>query len=136
MLVGKGLKRRPHLLIHQRGTAGFLDLCAHQLLCKAIKAGRIVDPLKRSESVADKSQRSVLASQSAMGMGCVRVEERVLAAFGGLVQAPTRFEAGRDVSCGGVLWVLPALLANGLLHRQAESFELPKGKHSANLLPL
>ena len=62
-----------------------------------------------------------------MGMGCVRVEERVLAAFGGLVEAPTRFEAGRDVSCGGVLWALPALLANGLLHRQEECFELPKG---------
>jgi hypothetical protein len=69
----------------------------------------------------------VLASQAAMGMGCVRVEERVLAAFGGLVEAPTRFEAGRDVSCGGGLWALPALLANGLLHRQAECFELPKG---------
>ena len=62
-----------------------------------------------------------------MGMGCVRVEERVLAAFGGLVQAPTRFEAGRDVSCGGVLWALPGLLANGLLHRQEECFALPKG---------
>jgi hypothetical protein len=69
----------------------------------------------------------VLDSQAAMGMGCVRVEERVLAAFGGLVEAPTRFEPGRDVSCGGVLWALPALLANGLLHRQAECFELPKG---------
>jgi hypothetical protein len=46
-----------------------------------------------------------------MGMGCVRVEERVLAAFGGLVQAPTRFEAGRDVSGGGVLWAWPGLLA-------------------------
>ena len=62
-----------------------------------------------------------------MGMGCVRVEERVLAAFGGLVQAPPRFEAGRDVSCGGVLWAVPALLANGLLHRQGECFTLPKG---------
>ena len=60
-------------------------------------------------------------------MGCVRVEERVLAAFGGLVEAPTRFEAGRDVSGGGVLWALPALLANGLLHRQAECFKLRKG---------
>ena len=66
-----------------------------------------------------------------MGMGCVRVEERVLAAFGGLVQAPTRFEAGRDVSCGGVLWALPALLANGLLHRQEECFKLPKGFYGA-----
>ncbi|MCX6911690.1 MAG: hypothetical protein NT167_01290, partial [Verrucomicrobia bacterium] len=44
-----------------------------------------------------------------------------------LIEAPTRFEAGRDVSCGGVLWALTGLLANGLLHRQAECFELPKG---------
>ena len=41
-------------------------------------------------------------------MGAVRVEERVLAAFGGLLEAPTRFEPGRDVSYGGVLWALPA----------------------------
>jgi hypothetical protein len=40
-------------------------------------------------------------SQADMGMGCVRVEERVLAAFGGLVEAPTRLEAGRDVSLRG-----------------------------------
>jgi hypothetical protein len=66
-------------------------------------------------------------SQADMGLGCVRVEERVLAAFGGLVEAPTRFEAGRDVSGGGVLWALPALLANGLLHRQEECFKLRKG---------
>jgi len=96
-------------------------------LRKAVKAGRIVEPIKKREPEADKSQRSVVDSQAGMGMGCVRVEERVLAAFGGLIEAPTRFEAGRDVSCGGVLWALPALLANGLLHRQAECFELPKG---------
>ena len=59
-----------------------------------------------------------------MGMGAVRVEERVLAAFGGLVGAPTRFEPGRDVKYAGVLWALPALLANGLLHKQQECFTL------------
>ena len=96
-------------------------------LRKAVKAGRIVEPIKRREPEADKSQRSVVESQAGMGMGCVRVEERVLSAFGGLIEAPMRFEAGRDVSCGGVLWALPGLLANGLLHRQAECFELPKG---------
>ena len=46
-------------------------------------------------------------------MGAVRVEERVLAAFGHLIEAPTRFEPGRDVKQAGVLWALPALLANG-----------------------
>ena len=82
---------------------------------------------KKSEAVADKSPRSVLDSQAALGLGCVRVEERVWAALGGLREAPTRFEPGREVSCGGVLWALPALLANGWLHRPAECFELPKG---------
>ena len=39
-------------------------------------------------------------SQAAMGMGCVRVEERVMAAFGGLVQAPACFEAQNTASAG------------------------------------
>lgn len=33
-------------------------------------------------------------------------------------------EPGRDVKFGGVLWALPALLANGLLHKQQECFKL------------
>lgn len=59
-----------------------------------------------------------------MGMGAVRVEERVLAAFGGLIEAPTRFEPGRDVKNAGVLWATPALLANGLVHKQEQCFQL------------
>jgi len=59
-----------------------------------------------------------------MGMGAVRVEDRVLAAFGGLMGTTTRFEPGRDVKYGGVLCALPALLANGLLHKQEECFKL------------
>ena len=70
-----------------------------------------------------------------MGMGAVRVEERVLAAFGGLLEAPTRFEPGRDVSYGGVLWALPALLANGLLHRQAAADALELVRKSRFKLP-
>jgi hypothetical protein len=96
-------------------------------LRKAIQAGRLVEPIKKSATVADKSQRSVVDSPAEMGMGCVRVEERVPAALGGLVQAPARFEAGRDVRGGGVLRALPALRADGLLHRPAECFALPKG---------
>ncbi len=57
-------------------------------------------------------------------MGAVRVEERLLSAFGGLIEAPTRFEPVPDVKYAGVLFALPALLANGLLHKQEECFKL------------
>ena len=49
-----------------------------------------------------------------MGTACTRPDERVLAAFGLLDGAPTRFETCRDVSFGGVLCALPALAENGL----------------------
>ena len=48
------------------------------------------------------------------GYGCTRPDERVLAAFGLLNGAPTRFESCRDVPFGGVLCALPALAENGL----------------------
>ncbi len=65
---------------------------------------------------SDKSQRSVedAAAAEAMGTGCTRAGERVLAAMGALDGAAIRFEACRHVPFGGVLCALGALLANGL----------------------
>jgi len=65
-----------------------------------------------------------------MGMGCTRVLDRVAAALGGLEAAPVEFEAVADVPSGGVLWALPALLANGLLRHSRQYFQLPKGFYS------
>jgi hypothetical protein len=65
-----------------------------------------------------------------MGMGCTRVLDRVAAALGGLQEAPVEFEAVEDVPCGGVLWALPALEANGLLRHTRKYFQLPKGFYS------
>jgi hypothetical protein len=65
-----------------------------------------------------------------MGMACTRVVERACAAVGDLEEAPSRFEPSLDVSCGGVLWALPALLQNGLLRHTGEHFSLPKGYYS------
>ena len=65
----------------------------------------------------DKSSRSEgdAAAGDAMGIGCTRVNERVLAAVGTLAGgATTRFEVSRDVSFGGVLCALPGLAENGL----------------------
>ena len=63
-------------------------------------------------------------------MGCTRVLDRVAAALGGLQEAPVALEAAPDVPCGGVLWALPALLANGLLRHSQRYFQLPKGFYS------
>ena len=65
-----------------------------------------------------------------MGTGCTRVVERVCASVGLLSEAPSRFEPALDVARGGVLWAVPALLADGLLHHPAGGFRLPAGFYS------
>jgi hypothetical protein len=65
-----------------------------------------------------------------MGMGCTRVAERVCAAVGLLSEAPSQFASAESVAQGGVLWALPALLANGLLRHTCACFQLPKGFYS------
>ena len=82
---------------------------------KAIQQGRLTkpSPVKPGESApapapqpstaTDKSTRAVLDAAAEMGTACTRPDERVLAAFGLLNGAPTRFETCRDVSFGGVL---------------------------------
>lgn len=85
---------------------------------KAIQKGRLpasARPL-RVEHALSRSDRAAADAAAAadMGMGCVRVEERALAACGLLSGAETRFEECVDVERGGVLCALPALAANGL----------------------
>lgn len=60
-------------------------------------------------------------------MGCTRVIERVLATLGKTSGAPTQFVTAVDVTHGGVLWALPALLHNGLLRHTKDRFSLPNG---------
>ena len=86
-----------------------------ETLRKAVADGRL---LARAPRVAvDKSARRVedAAAASGMGTACTRVVERVLASLGKGGSAVARFEPCRDVSNGGVLCAVPALLANGLL---------------------
>jgi hypothetical protein len=51
----------------------------------------------------------------------------LLAAVGLLRQAPVQFAPAADVPLGGVLWALPALLAEGLLRHSRKLFTLPEG---------
>ena len=62
-----------------------------------------------------------------MGNGATRSLERVAAAMGALESAPVEFQATCDVTQGGVLLALPALLAVGLLRRTPEFYQLPNG---------
>lgn len=61
--------------------------------------------------------------------------ERYTASLGGLTEAAVKFECCSDVSRGGVLFSLPALLSNGLLYKSEEYFQLPDGFYGlSNLL--
>ena len=62
-----------------------------------------------------------------LGCATTRAEERLLAAVGLLRQAPVQFAPAADVPLGGVLWALPALLAEGLLRHSRKLFQVPAG---------
>ena len=85
---------------------------------KAIQKGFLPPSLRpvRTSHSSTRSERAEAdaAAVSAIGMACVRVEERAMAACGLLAGAETSFEECVDVERGGVLCALPALAANGL----------------------
>jgi hypothetical protein len=101
---------------------------------KAIRAGRLRRGAKKKESppnafgvATTQSERRTQAQAAALGCATTRQEERLLAAVGALQGAPLRFERAVDVSCGGVLLALPALLVEGLLRHSRKLFRLPEG---------
>lgn len=113
----------------------------YDTLRKAIEQGRLRQPCEgektkrdfaasKSASASDKSERSREDAVAEMGVACTRPEERVLAALGMLEGAPTRFERCRDVSFGGVLCALPALVQNGLLKHLAQCFPSLSGYYT------
>jgi len=102
---------------------------------KAINHGRLREPAPGEtpdppEKACDKSERSVKDAAAEMGVACTRPEERVLAAIGLLQGAPTQFENCRDVSFGGVLCALPALVANGLFEHLQKIFPSLSGYYT------
>jgi hypothetical protein len=62
-----------------------------------------------------------------MGNATTRSLERVAAAMGALQSAPIEFQVACDVTRGGVLLALPALLAVGLLRYTPQMYQLPNG---------
>lgn len=108
----------------RRQVAGELGI-RYDTVRKAINQGRLHEPataVETAEVASDKSSRSVTDATTEMGVACTRPDERVLAAMGVLQGASTRFENCRDVSFGGVLCALPALVANGLFDHLQKVF--------------
>jgi hypothetical protein len=115
-------------------------------LRKAIQQGRLTEPAPpgpaepapdkapapqpQPPTATDKSTRARADAAAEMGTACTRPDERVLAAFGLLDGAPTRFETCRDVSFGGVLCALPALAENGLFRHIHECLGQLRGYYS------
>ncbi len=107
----------------------------YDTLRKAINQGRLREPSPCETpdpppKACDKSERSLADASAEMGVACTRPEERVLAAVGMLQGAPTRFENCRDVSFGGVLCALPALVANGLFEHLKKVFPSLSGYYT------
>lgn len=110
----------------------------YDTLRKAIHQGRLHEPskatkeatLEQGAAASDQSARSMADAAAEMGVACTRPGERVLAAMGMLQGAPTQFENCRDVSFGGVLCGLPALVANGLFEHLQKVFPLLGGYYT------
>ena len=61
------------------------------------------------------NQRNEVDQHAAFGIATTRVEERVACSLGQGGVPDIKFEEGQALSCAGVLFLLPALLAQGLL---------------------
>jgi len=100
---------------------------------KAISASRLHKPSKVQNDISKGTTRSERTSadekfSQQMGTACARQVERCMASVGALPSgAETRFEESLDVSYGGLLCSLPALVENGLLCHLDKYFSLPKG---------
>ncbi len=104
-------------------------------LSKAVKAGRVHKPEKKNcTNPPTKSQRTEEDSNALMGTGTTHLKERIAASVGELIFVEPQFKAGVDITNGGVLTALPALLSMGLLESTDEFFDLPKGYYGLDSL--
>lgn len=95
---------------------------------RAIKAGRLYASKKKDfELVTTKSSRDLEDSDASMGLGATNALGRIASSFFQRGTVETSFQPCCDISNGGVLFALAALLANGLLSHINKFFQLPSG---------
>ena len=71
-----------------------------------------------------------------IGIGATRVEERYLASLGLEFGSPVHFEACQSLSFGGVMCMVPFLLANGILSYKSFYSERSKGYYDFDIIML
>jgi hypothetical protein len=71
-----------------------------------------------------------------IGVGATRVEERYLASLGLEYGSPVHFEACQSLSFGGVMCMVPFLLANGILSYKSFYSERSKGYYDFDIIML
>ena len=74
-----------------------------------------------------KSERSGKDIQAFMGVGAINEFDRLACSIGAAEAVDPCFSTCLDVPNGGILFAIPALLANGLIRHTDEHFRLPKG---------
>jgi hypothetical protein len=135
------LKEAQQLLVDGMAASAVADQLRikRDTLDKAIRAGRLQRPQKRTAALrmsSTKSMRTQEDSQAAMGMGATNASARVAASLGRLDAVPPEFVAAADIPCGGVMLAVPALLALGLIDSTRDQLTLPKGYYGLDSLLL
>ena len=118
MLLDQGLTR---MELSQRLSVSY------DAVRKAVKDGRLRMSPSAEKPGTTRTERNVKDADCGLGVACVRVTERILAAAGVLKGARTEFEDNCDIENGGVLCALPALVENGLYRHLDGRFQLPAG---------
>ena len=83
--------------------------------------------MRLNDPATTKSQRSANDCQAPLGVATTFHLERLACSLGGMDSPPPYFANALDVPNGGVLFALPALMANGLIRHTEKNFQLPKG---------
>src|SRR3990172_10513142 len=99
------------------------------------KSTRSLVPVSVSTTPKERNEEDILAG-ALLGIGCTRVTERSLAAFGQLEKTPILFEHHQSVENIGVLFLLPFLYAQGLFKYKQHYLPLEKGYYDLDFIIL
>lgn len=117
---------------NRQSTADRLGI-KKETLRKSIERGELLehsDTINVKEAEKTRTERQLADSATSLGMACTRTVERILSAVGIIRGTISKFERCLDVSFGGSLLGIPALVANGLTNGIRSIFSMKEGYYS------
>ncbi len=135
-LIGEVLERIQYKLYQGKSNAEIAreEGVTEGSIRAAIKTGKLkkkdLRQVEPTQPASNRSERSALDKTCPMGIGASNETERLQAALGQIAQANTEFVAAQSVCRAGVLLLLPALLAQGLLKTNEVYNKLSAGYYS------